>query len=146
VEDDPGDRLLTEKSLSATKLDLRLSVVEDGEQALQYLRRQPPYENAAFPDIVLLDLNLPKKDGREVLAEIRQDPDLTHLPVVILTTSQSESDILKSYELHANCYITKPVDLTKFREVLRALENFWFTVVTLPRTTKAKHHEESVGF
>ncbi len=132
VEDDPGDAELTREVLNDTKIWIRLNVVEDGAKAMQYLRREGPYEGVPRPDLVLLDLNLPKKDGREVLAEIKGDPELKHLPVVILTTSQAEEDVLKSYDLGANCYVTKPVGLEQFAKVVQSVEDFWLTVVKLP--------------
>jgi two-component system response regulator len=109
-----------------------MHVVEDGEAAMAFVRRQEPYASAHRPDIILLDLNLPKMDGREVLGLLKADPDLKRIPVVILTTSQSEEDVLRSYNLNANCYITKPVDFDQFLRVVRAIESFWLTVVTLP--------------
>jgi two-component system, chemotaxis family, response regulator Rcp1 len=132
VEDNPGDVRLTEEALKEGKVINRLSVVPDGVEALAYLRKTGEYASAATPDLVLLDLNLPKKDGREVLAEVKQDPELRKIPVVVLTTSRDEQDILKSYDLHANCYITKPVDFEQFIRVVRAIEDFWLSVVKLP--------------
>ncbi|MBF0180842.1 MAG: response regulator [Magnetococcales bacterium] len=132
VEDSPGDVELTREALADSKLLNRLNVVEDGEQAMSYLRREGIYASATRPDVVLLDLNLPRKDGREVLEEIKADPALKAIPVVILTTSQAEEDILRTYQLHANCYITKPVDLNQFFAVVKSVENFWFSVVKLP--------------
>lgn len=132
VEDDPADVDLTKESLKESKVTVNLHVVNDGLKALQYLRREASYAGAARPDVVLLDLNLPKKDGREVLRDIKQDEDLKRIPVVILTTSDTETDILKSYDLGANCYITKPVGLDQFSKVVRAIEEFWFSVVKLP--------------
>lgn len=132
VEDNPGDVRLTIETFKDAKVLNRLSVANDGVEALSYLRRQGPYANAARPDLILLDLNLPKKDGREVLAEIKADDDLKRIPVVVLTTSQAEEDIFKTYNLHANCFITKPVDLDQFITVVRSIEDFWFTVVKLP--------------
>jgi len=132
VEDNPGDVRLTEEALKEGKVINRLSVVPDGVEAIEYLRKRGDYASAATPDLVLLDLNLPKKDGREVLAEVKQDPDLRKIPVVVLTTSRDEQDILKSYDLHANCYITKPVDFEQFIRVVRAIEDFWLSVVKLP--------------
>ncbi len=132
VEDNPGDVLLTKEALKAGKMHNNLSVVSDGEQAMAFLRRESEYKNAPRPDFILLDLNLPKKDGREVLAELKSDPDLKRIPVVVLTTSKAEEDIIRSYNLHANCYITKPVGLEKFIEVVRTLENFWLEIVKLP--------------
>ena len=132
IEDNPGDVRLTEEALKEGKVINRLSVVPDGVEALAYLRKTGEYASAATPDLVLLDLNLPKKDGREVLAEVKQDPELRKIPVVVLTTSRDEQDILKSYDLHANCYITKPVDFEQFIRVVRAIEDFWLSVVKLP--------------
>ncbi len=132
VEDSPTDAQLTVEALHAAKVANRLSHVEDGVEAMRYLRRQGPYADAPRPDLILLDLNLPRKDGREVLDELKRDPDLKVIPVVILTTSRSEQDVLRSYQLHANCYITKPVDFTQFMEVVKIIENFWLTIVTLP--------------
>jgi CheY-like chemotaxis protein len=132
VEDNPGDVRLTMEALKEAKMRNRLHVAADGEQALAYLRREGAYADAPRPDLMLLDLNLPKKDGREVLAEIKADPALRTIPVVILTTSRAEQDILASYNLHANCYVTKPVDLEKFIVVVKSIDIFWLTVVTLP--------------
>jgi CheY-like chemotaxis protein len=132
VEDNPGDVRLTQEAFKDGKVLNRLHVVEDGVEALAFLRRQGRYAGAIRPDIILLDLNLPRKDGQEVLAEIKADPDLRRIPVVVLTTSQAERDILKSYDLHANSYISKPVDLNQFLSVIRAIEDFWLTVVQLP--------------
>lgn len=132
VEDNPGDVELTANALRVGKVCNRMNVVEDGESALAFLRRQGNYAGAPCPDVVLLDLNLPRKDGREVLAEIKSDPVLKQIPVIILTTSQSEEDILRAYNLAANCYITKPVDLDQFTKVVQSIEEFWFTVVKLP--------------
>lgn len=133
VEDSPSDAQLAIEALQAAKISNRLSHVEDGVEALQFLRRQGPYRDAPRPDLILLDLNLPRKDGREVLEELKQDPDLKVIPVVVLTTSRSEEDVLRSYQLHANCYITKPVDFTQFMNVVKSIEHFWLTVVTLPK-------------
>ncbi len=132
VEDNPGDVRLTVEALKEGKLRNRLSVVVDGEQALAFLRREDGYADAPRPDLILLDLNLPRKDGREVLADIKEDPDLLRIPVVILTTSKAEEDIVRTYNLHANCFITKPVDLDQFLNVVKSIESFWFTVVSLP--------------
>ena len=132
VEDSPTDALLTKRALADARLINRLHIVEDGVEAIAFLRRQPPYADAPRPQLILLDLNLPRKDGREVLAEIKADEDLRVIPVVVLTTSKSEEDVLRSYKLHANCYITKPVDFSSFAEAVVSLENFWFAVVTLP--------------
>lgn len=133
VEDNPGDVRLTRETLKETKLHNNLSVVDDGEKALAFLRRQGGYASAPRPDLILLDLNLPKLDGREVLAAIKEDPSLRTIPVVILTTSKAEEDIIKSYELHANCYIAKPVELEGFVKVVRSIEDFWLSVVRLPK-------------
>jgi chemotaxis family two-component system response regulator Rcp1 len=132
VEDNPGDVDLTLEALENSKIRNRLSVVNDGEEALAFLHRTGKHAGAPRPDIILLDLNLPKKDGREVLAEIKADDDLKPIPVVILTTSQAEEDIFKSYNLHCNCYITKPFDLHQFLRVVKAIEDFWLTIVRLP--------------
>jgi two-component system, chemotaxis family, response regulator Rcp1 len=132
VEDSPTDRLLAEEALREAKMANRVNVAVDGEQALQYLRRQGPHAKAVRPDLILLDLNLPKKDGREVLREIKEDPVLKVIPVVVLTTSRAEEDILKSYGLHANCYISKPVQFDEFKRIVLSIESFWFAVVKLP--------------
>jgi two-component system, chemotaxis family, response regulator Rcp1 len=133
VEDNPGDVDLTREMVEASKVRNVIRNVSDGVEAMAYLHREPPYSRAARPDLILLDLNIPRKDGRTVLSEIKEDADLRDIPVVVLTTSEAESDILKSYQLHANCYITKPVDLTKFTTIIRSIEDFWLTVVKLPR-------------
>ncbi len=132
VEDSPGDVRLAEEALKEGKVRNRMSVVWDGEEALHFLRREGEYADAPRPDLILLDLNLPKKDGREVLAEIKEDPDLKRIPVVILTISRDEQDIMNTYEHHANCYIIKPVDLEQFINVVRSVEDFWLEVVKLP--------------
>ena len=132
VEDNPGDADLAREALDGSKMNNRLQVVEDGEKAMAFLRREPPYADSPRPDLILLDLNLPKKDGRQVLAEIKADETLKRIPVVILTTSQAEEDVLKSYDLHANCYITKPIDLHQFLHVVRSIEDFWLSIVILP--------------
>lgn len=132
VEDNPGDVRLTKEALKEGRLLNNVSVVGDGVEALSFLRRQGKYAEASAPDLILLDLNLPKKDGREVLAEIKADPRLRRIPVVVLTTSSAEEDILKTYDLHANCYITKPVDLEQFMRVVKLIEDFWVSVVKLP--------------
>jgi chemotaxis family two-component system response regulator Rcp1 len=132
VEDNPGDIRLTQEAFRENKMLNSLSVVKDGVEAMEFLRQEEQYIDALRPDLILLDLNLPKKDGREVLAEIKSDPSLKCIPVVILTTSDADEDILKSYELHANCYIKKPVDLEQFINVVRSIENFWVAVVKLP--------------
>jgi chemotaxis family two-component system response regulator Rcp1 len=133
VEDNPADVRLTLEVLKDARVRNRVNVVEDGEQALSYLRREDGFSAATAADLVLLDLNLPKKDGREVLAEIKADPQLRKIPVVVLTTSAAEADVLKAYESHANAYITKPVDFQQFIEAVRSLEEFWLAVVRLPR-------------
>jgi two-component system, chemotaxis family, response regulator Rcp1 len=133
VEDNPGDARLTQEALDEGKLINDLQVVTDGVEALACLRREGRYVDQELPDLILLDLNLPKKDGREVLEEIKKDPVLRRIPVVVLTTSKAERDILRTYDLHANCYIIKPVDLDQFLAVARSIENFWLTVVKLPR-------------
>lgn len=132
VEDNPGDVRLTVEALKEGKVLNRLTVVQNGVEALAFLRREGQYANATRPHLILLDLNLPKKDGREVLAEIKTDDRLKRIPVVILTTSQAEQDVLKSYSLHANCYITKPVDLDQFIAVVKSIEEFWLGIVMLP--------------
>ena len=132
VEDNPGDVDLTRETLLDSKLLNHMSVVNNGVEAMAYLRREGKHAAATRPDLILLDLNLPKKDGREVLAEIKADERLRRIPVVVLTTSSAEKDILQTYDLHANCYITKPVNLDQFSAVVRAIEEFWFTIVKLP--------------
>ena len=132
VEDNPGDERLTREALKEGKVYSNLHTVKDGVEAMEFLRREGKYRSVPRPDIILLDLNLPKKDGRQVLSEIKQDDDLRYIPVVILTTSKAEEDVLKSYHLHANCYVTKPVDLEKFITVVQSIDRFWLTVVTLP--------------
>jgi CheY-like chemotaxis protein len=132
VEDNPGDARLAQEALKEGRMTSRLRVVVDGVEAMACLRREGPHANAPRPDLILLDLNLPRKDGRQVLAELKADPDLRRIPVVVLTTSQAEQDVLRSYDLHANCYITKPVDLDRFISVVRSIEEYWCSVVTLP--------------
>jgi CheY-like chemotaxis protein len=132
IEDSPSDVLMAKAALESAKLLFGLHVVEDGEQALAFLHHEGPYANAPRPALILLDLNLPRKDGREVLTEIKADDRLKRIPVVVLTTAKAEEDILKAYGLHANCYITKPIDFGGFVEVVQAVEHFWFSVVTLP--------------
>ena len=131
VEDNPGDVRLTQEALISGKLDIKLYSVQDGEEAMTFLRRKCRYANVPEPDLVLLDLNMPKKDGREVLAEVKADDNLKHIPVVILTASESEADIEKCYNLHANCYVTKPMDLDLCSSVVQSIEDFWFTVAKL---------------
>jgi CheY-like chemotaxis protein len=132
VEDNPGDARLTREALAMSKIHNNLHHARDGEEALRFLKREGGFAEAPRPDLILLDLNLPKRDGREVLDDIKRDPDLMHVPVVILTTSQAEEDILRAYRLHANCFISKPVDLEQFIKVVRSIEQFWFTIVKLP--------------
>lgn len=132
VEDNPGDVRLAVEALKEGKVHNNLHVVGDGVEAMMFLRREGKYALSPRPDLILLDLNLPKKDGREVLAEIKADEKLRRIPVVVLTTSKAEQDILRTYDLHANCYITKPVDLEQFIAVVRSVEDFWLTVVKLP--------------
>ena len=132
VEDNPGDARLTIEALKEAKVHNQLRHVSDGVQALAYLRREPPYTDAPRPDLILLDLNLPRKDGREVLAVIKADEKFKRIPVVVLTTSQAEEDVLRAYNLNANCYVTKPVDLDQFLKVVKTIEDFWLTIVKLP--------------
>ena len=133
VEDNPGDVRLTQEAMKEAKVLNNLSVAEDGEEAVAFLRREGRHAEAARPDLILLDLNLPRKDGREALSEIKSDESLKCIPVVVLTTSSDEFDILQSYDLHANCYISKPVDLDQFVQVVNAIEGFWFSLVKLPQ-------------
>jgi two-component system, chemotaxis family, response regulator Rcp1 len=132
VEDNPGDVRLTMEGLNEGKVRNNLHVAKDGVEALAFLRREGEFGNAVRPDLILLDLNLPRKDGREVLTDIKSDPDLKTIPVVVLTTSRADQDVLHSYQLQANCYITKPVDLDQFITVVKSIEDFWLTIVTLP--------------
>ena len=132
VEDNPGDARLTTEALKEAKVRNKLNHIDDGEEALAFLRRQGKYAGAQRPDLILLDLNLPRKDGREVLAEIKADACLKRIPVVILTTSQADEDILRAYNLNANCYVSKPVDLEQFIKVVRTINDFWLTIVKLP--------------
>ena len=136
VEDNPGDIRLTREVLKEGRIKNELSVVTDGEEAILFLKKIGEYKDVLTPDLILLDLNLPKKDGREVLAEIKGDPSLASIPVIILTTSAAEKDILNTYSNHANCYITKPVDFSQFITVIRAIEDFWLTIVKLPKKEK----------
>lgn len=133
VEDNPGDVRLTMEALREGKVRNRLSVASDGVEALAFLRREGRYHDAPRPDIILLDLNLPRKSGREVLAEIKTDPLLRRIPVIVLTTSVAEEDIVKSYDLHVNCYITKPVEMDQFIHAIQTIDRFWFHIVTLPQ-------------
>jgi two-component system, chemotaxis family, response regulator Rcp1 len=132
VEDSPSDAEFTIEALKEAKMRNHLSLVEDGVQAMEFLRHQGKYAQAPRPDLIMLDLNLPRKDGREVLAELKADNNLQTIPVVVLTTSRAEQDVLRAYQLHANCYITKPVDFQQFLNVVRSIESFWLFVVTLP--------------
>jgi len=132
VEDNPGDERLTREALKEGKVYSNLHWVKDGVEAMEFLRREGKFQNSPRPDIILLDLNLPKKDGREVLHDIKNDDALKRIPVVVLTTSKAEEDVLRTYNLHANCYVTKPVDLEKFIVVVKSIDVFWLTVVTLP--------------
>jgi len=132
VEDNPGDARLTREALSMSKVRNNLHRASDGEEAMRFLRHEGAFGSVPTPDLILLDLNLPRRDGREVLEDIKSDPQLKHIPVVILTSSQAEEDILRSYRLHANCFITKPVDLEQLTKVVQGIEQFWFTLVKLP--------------
>jgi len=136
VEDNPADVRLTREALREARVLNSLYVVGDGMEAQDFLRKRPPYESCPSPDLVLLDLNLPKKDGREILAEMKQDQDWKRIPVVVLTTSRAEEDIVRSDNLHANAYVTKPMDLNQFLRVIRVIEEFWLAVVTLPPAAK----------
>ena len=133
VEDNPGDARLTIEAMREAKMSNRIHVVEDGVEAMQFLRREGRFGDAPRPDLILLDLNLPKKDGRAVLAEVKTDPALRRIPVVVLTTSRAEEDVLRAYDLHANAYVTKPVDLTQFMKIVAQIEEFWIKVVVLPK-------------
>ena len=132
VEDNPGDANLTRLALADRAINVNLSVVPDGVEAMNFLHRQGEYQQAVHPDLILLDWNLPRKDGREVLVEIKTNERLQRIPIVVLTTSQAEEDIRKAYDLHANCYITKPVDFQQFVQIIQSIEDFWFTIVQLP--------------
>jgi CheY-like chemotaxis protein len=138
VEDNGGDVRLTQEALKEGRILVNLSVARDGQEAMAFLRREGAYAQAPMPDVILLDLNLPKKDGREVLQEIKSDSDLTPIPVIVLTTSEADGDILTTDGHHANCYITKPVDMDQFISVVKLLEEFWFTIVKLPSCTQAR--------
>jgi CheY-like chemotaxis protein len=133
VEDNPGDARLMKEALAEGKIRNRLHVVTDGVEALAYLRRQAPFAYADRPDLILLDLNMPRQDGRQVLAEIKKDEDLRRIPVVILSSSQAEADVARAYDLHANCYITKPLDVEQLISVVKSIEDFWLTIVRLPK-------------
>src|SRR5262249_26385053 len=132
VEDNPADARLTREALAECKLKLNVHQARDGEEAMAFLRREGRFRDTRPPDLILLDLQLPKKNGREVLADIKNDPELKAIPVVVLTSSKSEEDIVRSYELHANCFVTKPLGLEEFQRVVAQIENFWFTIVKLP--------------
>jgi CheY-like chemotaxis protein len=132
VEDNPGDAFLTKEALRESRFSHTLSIVEDGEEAMRFLRRQGDYGDAPRPDLILLDLNLPKMDGRELLAEIKEDGQLRHIPVIVLTTSDARQDVWGAYKLHANCYLTKPIQMDDFLQKVRSVEDFWLTVVRLP--------------
>lgn len=136
VEDNPGDVRLTQEALKESKVINNLSVAVDGVEAMDFLHHKGKWTQAPYPDLILLDLNLPKKDGREILEEIKADNDLKRIPVVVLTTSKAEEDILRMYDQHANCYITKPIDFDQFIEVVRSIENFWLSIVKLPPLQK----------
>ena len=138
VEDNPGDVRLTQEALKDSKVRNNLSVLGDGMSALAFLRREAPHEHAPRPDIILLDLNLPKMDGRELLSHIKADPKLKRIPVVVITSSEAEQDILRTYDLHVNCYVTKPVDLDQFIKVVQSIETFWLTIVQLPLPDSAE--------
>ncbi len=135
VEDNPGDVRLTLEALKAGKINNKVQVLKDGEEAVNYLKRKNGFAERPLPDLILLDLNLPKLSGREVLGIIKEDAELKHIPVIILTTSRAEEDILKSYQHHANCYITKPVDFDQFATVIKKMEDFWFSIVKIPHKT-----------
>jgi CheY-like chemotaxis protein len=138
VEDNPADARLARESLKETSIVHNLHHVKDGEEALQFLEKTPPYGTAPTPDLIFLDLNLPRKDGRQILAEIKKRSALRRIPVIVLTTSDAEQDILQSYDLHANCYLTKPVELDKFSEIMSAIEAFWLNFVKLPGFAKGE--------
>lgn len=141
VDDSPEDIDLTMEALASMKLANNISVVHDGVEAMRFLRREGQYSEAPRPSVILLDLNMPKKDGREVLEEIKADHELKDIPVVILTTSKDEEDIVRSYKSHANCYVSKPVDMRQFEKVVRSIEDFWFAVVELPPGSRPNHIE-----
>lgn len=141
VEDNPGDRALAVEALRDSKINNHLHVAVDGEEAMNFLNKSGNFRNAETPDIVFLDLNLPKKDGREILAEIKNNPRLKSIPVVVLTTSSAEEDIIRSYDLHANCYISKPLDFNQFVKVVKSIEDFWLTIVKLPPKKREPHNE-----
>jgi len=132
VEDNPGDVRLTKEALKESKVKNNLNVVMDGVEAVNFLKKKGEYSDSPTPDLILLDLNLPKKNGKEVLAEIKEDLELKKIPVVVLTVSQNEEDIYRTYKLHANCYVTKPIDLEQFMKVIKSIDDFWLTIVKLP--------------
>src|ERR1700755_554672 len=134
VDDNEGDILLTREALDDARIINKISIAYDGVEAISFLRKDPPYRGTDMPDLILLDINLPKMDGTEVLSIIKNDPELKRIPVIMLTTSSAEKDILASYDNHANCYITKPVDLDRFMDVVRTIEDFWISIVKLPKT------------
>ena len=136
IEDNPGDVRLTQEAFKEGRIAINMEVTMDGVEAIKFLRKEPPYEDKFTPDLILLDLNLPKRDGREVLKEIKSDDYLRRIPIVILTTSNAEQDILKSYNLHVNCYINKPVDFDKFFEIIQKIEDFWLSTAILPTMTR----------
>lgn len=136
VEDNEGDVLLTTEALKEAKVANNVSVARDGVEAMEFLRRQGAFASAPRPDLILLDLNLPRRDGRQVLADLKGDPELRNIPVVVLTSSKAEQDIVKMYDLHANCYIVKPVDFQNLMQVVKSIENFWLTVVRLPSSAQ----------
>ena len=138
VEDNPGDARLAVEALKESKVRNNLYHVKDGVEAMDFLRRRGEYAGGIVPDLVLLDLNLPRKDGREVLEEIKEDPELKLIPVVVLTTSEAERDLVRTYDLHANAYVVKPLDLDRFIEVVQAIEDFWFAIVKLPPKTESE--------
>lgn len=144
VEDNPGDARLTKEVFSECKVANKLSIVEDGEEALKFLRKEEPYTEVSTPDLVLLDLNLPKKTGQEVLEEVKSDSELKSIPIVVLTTSEAEKDILRTYNLNANCYINKPVDFDQFTKVVHLIEGFWLSIVKLP-TKVSKNGQKRAG-
>lgn len=145
VEDDPDDVYLTRDALHTSRLWINLQVVSDGVEAMKYLRREGCYSQSPRPALILLDLNLPKMDGREVLTRLREDPTLTDIPVVVLTTSKAEEDVAASYRHHANCYISKPVDIEQFRSIVASIQNFWFTVVQLPPGHGVPQHPRTLA-
>ena len=143
VEDNEGDIFLTRKTFEKGRIANKFEVAKDGEEALQLLRGEKPYQHISRPDLIFLDMNLPKIDGKQVLAAVKSDPDLENIPVVILTSSKAEQDVLRSYDLHCNAYITKPVTLDKFKDIVSATENFWFSIVILPPAKKIQNNEEA---